>query len=958
MELDVLLVEDDANDAELLLRRLRADGIVPRVGRARTEAELRDAIAAGDWQVALVDYNLPGFGGTRALEVLADIAPDLPAVTVSGAISEETAVATLTAGAVDYVLKDNLTRLALVVRRAVEGADLRRHARLAAEQARQSQFAVDHASQAIVYVAEDGILLYVNRAAEELGGVPAEAAVGTAIWGWAALVGEEEWRRLWQAASDGPIVGYEANVTRPGGERRTVTAALERLDREQGPFMIAYVRDVTELRRAEELAHETEERLARLTDNLADIVFRLESAPEPHVAYVNAAVESVLGFTPEEWRTFDRAVLGPRHAEYARALRELWEAAEASGEPLAQCWTARDETVRWLESRLTPVRGADGTIVAVEGVARDVTDVRRATEQLAHSRDLLDYVISHARSAIAVHDRDLNYVYVSRRYLEEYGVREENVIGRHHYDIFPDLPEKWREVHRRALAGEVSSADRDPYERADGTVEWTRWECRPWYEVDGSVGGIIVYTEVITDRVLAEAALRESEERFRRVSELTTDLAFSCIRSPGGAFRFDWLSGAVERITGHTREELLEMGCWRPLVLEEDLAIFDRHVVGLPPGESDACELRIRDAAGTVRWLAIFSEMVASGDDDGAHHLFGACQDITERKLAERELRESEERFARFAERIPGLVTMKDADHHYLYVGGLSEPDHDAGRDWLGKTPSEVWPAEQAAHSDAVADRVLAGAVVDETSEWWRRGGRRFFHALHFPIPREDGPPLIGGLALDVTEEHEAQAEVMTQAERLRRIVEGAVHAMSYVVETRDPYTAGHERRVAELAVPIAERLGLPPSDVEGLRLAALIHDIGKVCVPVEILSKPGRLSETEFSLIKQHAQAGHDIMAAVEFEQPVAEIVLQHHERLDGTGYPRGLGGDAILPEARILAVADVIEAMSSHRPYRAALGMAAALDEVRAGAGVRYDAEVVAACVGVFEDGFTFTA
>ncbi|MCX6374286.1 MAG: HD domain-containing protein [Actinobacteria bacterium] len=154
------------------------------------------------------------------------------------------------------------------------------------------------------------------------------------------------------------------------------------------------------------------------------------------------------------------------------------------------------------------------------------------------------------------------------------------------------------------------------------------------------------------------------------------------------------------------------------------------------------------------------------------------------------------------------------------------------------------------------------------------------------------------------------------------------------------------------------ETAAAPGEALDALRLAALIHDVGKIAVPGEILSKPGRLSEVEFDLIKQHPAAGFDILAAIDFGLPVAEMVLQHHERLDGSGYPQGLAGKDVLPEARILAVADVVEAMSSHRPYRAALGMEAPLAEVRAHAGEKYDADVVASCVRLVEEqGFAFT-
>jgi HD-GYP domain-containing protein (c-di-GMP phosphodiesterase class II) len=150
----------------------------------------------------------------------------------------------------------------------------------------------------------------------------------------------------------------------------------------------------------------------------------------------------------------------------------------------------------------------------------------------------------------------------------------------------------------------------------------------------------------------------------------------------------------------------------------------------------------------------------------------------------------------------------------------------------------------------------------------------------------------------------------------------------------------------------------MPGGEIDGLRLAALIHDVGKISVPAEILSKPGRLGQNEFELIKVHAQAGHDVLQSIVFERPVAEMVLQHHERLDGSGYPRGLRGEEILPEARVMAVADVYEAMTSHRPYRPGLPAEEAVAELRDGAGVRYDPQVVEACLQTLDDGFVFTS
>ncbi|HEY0836335.1 MAG TPA: HD domain-containing phosphohydrolase [Azospirillum sp.] len=189
--------------------------------------------------------------------------------------------------------------------------------------------------------------------------------------------------------------------------------------------------------------------------------------------------------------------------------------------------------------------------------------------------------------------------------------------------------------------------------------------------------------------------------------------------------------------------------------------------------------------------------------------------------------------------------------------------------------------------------------------------------------------------------------------ERLERALEKTIQAVAATVEIRDPSTAGHQRRVAEIAAGIGRALGLAEDRVKGVYVAGIIHDIGKVAVPAEIFSRPGRLNALEFELVKEHPTAGADIIGGVEFPWPIAAAIAQHHERLDGSGYPAGLSGDAIGLEARILAVADVVEAMTSHRPYRPALSVAEALAEIRAHRGTLYDADVVDACIGVLESG-----
>ena len=185
----------------------------------------------------------------------------------------------------------------------------------------------------------------------------------------------------------------------------------------------------------------------------------------------------------------------------------------------------------------------------------------------------------------------------------------------------------------------------------------------------------------------------------------------------------------------------------------------------------------------------------------------------------------------------------------------------------------------------------------------------------------------------------------------------GTTEALSELVESRDPYTAGHQRRTAELAAAIARSLGLSGEKVESIRMAGIIHDLGKISIPGEILSKPGKLSEIQYSMIKTHPIVGFDILKNIDFPWPIAQIMLEHHERVDGSGYPSGKSGESISFESKIIAVADVVEAITSHRPYRAALGVKKALEEIRNNSGILYDAKIVDTCCRLFKkNGFKF--
>jgi PAS domain S-box-containing protein/putative nucleotidyltransferase with HDIG domain len=242
-------------------------------------------------------------------------------------------------------------------------------------------------------------------------------------------------------------------------------------------------------------------------------------------------------------------------------------------------------------------------------------------------------------------------------------------------------------------------------------------------------------------------------------------------------------------------------------------------------------------------------------------------------------------------------------------------------------------------------------------------------HSEEFPCVRRDGTEIVcmvntskvGDILKDkrivvvyedITERKRAQGELKLSFERVQKRLKETVNALASMTEKRDPYTAGHQQRVSQLAGAIAREMKLPDEQVEGILVAATLHDIGKIYEPSEILSKPGILTDIEFLMMKVHPQIGYDILRNIEFPWPVATIVLQHHEKLDGSGYPRGISDGNILLEARILAVADVVEAMASHRPYRAALGIDSALKEISENSGILYDADAVDSCLRLFKN------
>jgi len=371
---------------------------------------------------------------------------------------------------------------------------------------------------------------------------------------------------------------------------------------------------------------------------------------------------------------------------------------------------------------------------------------------------------------------------------------------------------------------------------------------------------------------------------------------------------------------------------------------------GLEKGESWDVNLRVVTAKGNL--IHVRGRGRAIVEDGRTIKLRGSLQDVTDQVLDRVAMVKSENQLRMILETAPDSIVLMNQD-------GVVEDWNQAAEEMFGYTAGEA------------IGRTVAELIIPKQHREAHAAGLAYFNQTGLgPIfgattqvtaVRSDGSTVPVELAIQGAEESGQRysvgimRDVSTRVEqelRLRNAFEGTIEVMARTVESRDPYTAGHQQRVSDLSSVIADRLGMSPDEVLGVSYGAMIHDIGKISVPAEILNRPGKLTRVEFELIKSHAEVGGQIISKVEFPWPVFEIVSQHHERLDGSGYPAGLRGDEISIEARIVAVADVVEAMSSHRPYRAALGVEAALAEITQNRGTLFDPNVVEACLAVFQD------
>ena len=589
----------------------------------------------------------------------------------------------------------------------------------------------------------------------------------------------------------------------------------------------------------------------------------------------------------------------------------------------------------------------------------EIEDRKKAEEELRASKAQLSNALEMAHLGHWEYDvaNDLftfndQFYKIFRTTVEKVGGYTMHSAGYAHRFVHPDDMDVVGEETRKAIETTDPHFNRQIEHRMlypDGTVGYIAVR---FFIVKNSHGRTVKTYGVnqdITERKQAEEALKESEEWNKVI--LRTVLS-GVIMIDAITRKIVEVNDTALKLIGLPGEQVIGFVCHKFICPAEE-----NNCPILDLGKTvDSSERVLLTAEGKRKNII---KTVVPVELRGRKYLIESFVDITERKKAEEGLRVSEENFRRSLEESPLGVRVVSAEGETLYVNRttLDIFGCDSIEEWQ-TTPTVKRYTEQS-YAEFKVRRKKRRLDKDASPEYEIDIVRKDGEVRHLYVWRTrvlwNGKEHYQLRYSDITDSKRSKKQLQETLDSLRRAIGATIQVMVSAVETRDPYTSGHQIRSADLARAIATEMGLPQEKIDAIRMAGSIHDIGKIAVPAEILSKPTKLRDFEFRMIMFHAQAGYDILKDIEFPWPLAEIVYQHHERMDGSGYPRNLKGEEICIEARILAVADVVEAMASHRPYRPALGIDAALKEIENNRGTHYDIDVVDACLRKFrEQGF----
>ncbi len=696
---------------------------------------------------------------------------------------------------------------------------------------------------------------------------------------------------------------------------------------------------------------------------------------------------------PEDLANFDRVMRG-----------------EAEAYLIDKRFLRPDGSVVYVSMDIRAVRRADRSVELFICTVQDITERKQRELQLHQQRNLYAALSATNAAIIRLHDRDALFSRICRIAVEEAGFAfawaglldpatgTVNPVARHGEDSgYLDCLQVTSDPQRPEGRGATGLVIREGRHRVVNDIQAAPY-MQPWHEAATRAGvhasasfpireaGRIIGTlnlyarernyfdaemvrlldemaaglshaldtlEGERQRALAMAALRVAEERWQLALESGEHGVWEWnVQTDEAYYSRQWkaMLGYTEQELGNTVDE------WKSRVHPDDLADANRLIEVHLRGETPVytSEHRLRHRNGHYLWILDRGKVVTRSDDGRPLMMSGTQTDITARREAEVRLRESEAKFKGLVEQsIVGIVIV-DGETLYYANPRTAEIIGYATDEILGAGLSRLIHPDDWSGVRERIDGVLSGRFRDIRHEFraLRKDGSIVHLGTHGSRTEYAGRPAVIAVVQDITGRLESEQQLAGYVAQLERSIMRTVEAISQMVELRDPYTSGHERRVGDLAAAIGQELGLDQHRITGLRVAGTVHDVGKITVPSEILSKPGKLSAIEYEIVKTHSEKGHEILKNIDFPWPVAKVVLQHHERMDGSGYPQGLKDNDIMLEARILAVADVIESMSTHRPYRPALGLEAALKEILAHSGSLYDPQVVAVALRLFRE------
>jgi PAS domain S-box-containing protein len=620
-------------------------------------------------------------------------------------------------------------------------------------------------------------------------------------------------------------------------------------------------------------------------------------------------------------------------------------------EPLPECF---DEFIRAVDKAYK--ENDEDRLMLERAFDLSSQELMQLNDDLRKSEEKYRLIAENTADLIVVTDMNLRFTYVSPSIMRTHGFTVEEAMNMTLDQVLtPESLQNLLTIYKEEMRLEESgTADPKRIRRLeiegykkDGSIIWLESSVSNQRDEENKPIGILAVCRDITDRKQAEEKLRSSEEKFRALTETT---ASATLVVQGEKFRY--VNPAFERLSEYTLQDLQKLRFWdiihpdfQQLVKERG---FARHRNEKIPTRY---EFKYITKSGKVRWLD-FSATYIEFENKPA--LMASGFDITKRKQIEAALRESEIKYRHIFESFEDIYYQIDENgiirvlspSVYRLTGW--PPD-----ELIGKPVSNVYvrPEDREKLLEELARK---GFLRDYEILVKKKDGTHVYASLVASILTDADGRVCGvsGTLRDITGRKHAEEKLQQTLESLRKAFGVTIGVMVAAIEMRDPYTAGHQNRVANLAKTIAMEMKLPQDKIDGILMAGSIHDIGKLSIPSEILTKPTNLTNLEFSLIKEHSRSGYEMLKDVESPWPLAEIVYQHHERMNGSGYPRNLKGDEILLEAQILAVADVVEAMGCHRPYRPTLGIDAALEEITKNKGILYNSNVVDACLKLFRE------